>query len=144
MAWGYGDRAYGPARVAWILKANGPNTVRANLDALVEASRRGAAEAWDALRSTHRTEWLGPAFATKVAYFAAFSADDSAAPRPLIADANTSWAMWDLCRIPRSVERRAGYLDYVDAAHRWADENGWRPDEVERALFDIGKDVPRR
>ncbi|CAN5839779.1 hypothetical protein BH23ACT8_BH23ACT8_03170 [soil metagenome] len=142
MAWGYGDRPYGPARVARILAASGPETVRTNLTGLTGASRQRPAEAWNALRTTHRTKWLGPAFATKVAYFAAFSSADPPAVRPLIADANTSWAMWHLCGIPRSAERRSGYLDYVATAHRWADENGWRPDEVERAVFEIGKILP--
>jgi hypothetical protein len=51
--------------------------------------------------------------------------------------------MWHLTRIPRTAYTRAGYIRYVDLAHRWAAGNGWRADEVERALFDIGKTVPR-
>jgi hypothetical protein len=37
----------------------------------------------------------------------------------------------------------AGYLRYVDLAHQWAADNGWTADEVERALFDSGRTVPR-
>jgi hypothetical protein len=51
--------------------------------------------------------------------------------------------MWHLTRSPRTAYTRAGYLRYVDLAHDWAADNGWRADEVERALFDIGKDLQR-
>lgn len=88
---------------------------------------------------------LVPLRGWKVAYFAAFSDPhhDPEAPRPLVADANTAWALWDLCRLARSAERRDSYLEYVRLAHRWAHDKGWRADEVERALFDIGKTVPK-
>lgn len=143
MIWGYGSTGYGAARVQRILWARPKATVERNLAALVDAARRGPGQAWDTMRTSHRTHLLGPAFATKVAYFAAFSAPEPPVPAPLIADANTSWALWDLCRIPRSVEQRGSYLRYVDLAHAWAADKGWRPDDVERALFEIGKDVPR-
>lgn len=146
MAWGYGDRAYGPARVARIFRFNGTDVVRGNLAALIDASRSGPERAWDALRTTHRTKWFGPAFATKVAYFAAFSDPDhhARAPRPLVADANTARALWHLCGLLGSSERRAGYLRYVELAHEWAAGHGWRADEVERALFEIGRLSPVR
>lgn len=146
MIWGYGDRGYGADRTARILRSTKQERVRANLLGLVAASRRGHGEAWHALTSTHRTYLFGPAFATKLAYFAAYSRAPVGArrPRPLVADANTSRAMWHLCRIPRSAYTGSGYLRYVNLAHEWAVSNDWRADEVERALFDIGKNVGRR
>lgn len=143
MIWGYGDVGYGTARVQKILWSRPKDTVRRNLTALVDAARQGPARAWDTLRASHRTHLLGPAFATKVVYFAAYSAPDPPDPAPLIADANTSWAMWYLRRLARSHQRKDAYLRYVELAHRRAADSGWRADEVERALFDIGKTVPR-
>jgi hypothetical protein len=51
--------------------------------------------------------------------------------------------MWHLVHLERSVERRSSYLTYVNLAHSWADEHSCRPDDVEWALFEIGKTVPR-
>jgi hypothetical protein len=51
--------------------------------------------------------------------------------------------MWDLVALPRSVELRRSYLEYVEDAHRWASIHGWRADEVEWALFELGKTVDR-
>jgi hypothetical protein len=142
MIWGYGTIGYGPERVGRIVQASGLE-LAARLDGIVSAAKEGPWQAWDALTRTSKLRGLGPAFATKLAYFSAV--DEPAQPtRPLIADANTSWAMWDLVKLPRSVERRASYLSYVELAHSWAAERGWRADDVERALFEIGKTVPRR
>jgi hypothetical protein len=141
MVWGHGLSGYGPVRVGKIVAAAGTE-LRPRLEGLVRAAKQGPAEAWDALTGTHQLKFLGPAFATKVAYFAAFTPESSAS-QVLIADANTSWAMWDLVDVVRSVELRAGYLTYVALARHWADEHSWRPDDVEWALFEIGKEVAR-
>ena len=83
---------------------------------------------------------LGPAFATKFAYFAARK-QQSNRTIPLIADINTSWAMWWLAGIPRSVELRENYLAYVDLAHKWGAEidDDYGVDEIERAVFILGQ-----
>lgn len=80
------------------------------LEAIPQAAQIGPAEAWDTFTDEHKLKGLGPAFATKVAYFAALSVDDSAARCPLVVDLYTSWAMWDLVRLARSVSRRDSYL----------------------------------
>lgn len=144
MAWGFGNHGYGPRRTNDILASAEPAEVRASLEGLISASRRNPADAWDAIKVQHRIKGLGAAFGTKVAYFAAFSDEDASQLRPLIADLNTSWAMWDLCRLPRSVERRSSYLQYVDLAHAWADALDCRPDDIELALFEHGKRVLAR
>ena len=141
MIWGHGRSGYGPARVGKLVEAGGTDLLP-RIEGLIKAANQGPAEAWDALTGPHQLKFLGPAFATKVAYFAAFT-PESSAPQVIIADANTSWAMWDLVDVARSVERRAGYLSYVELAHFWADERGWRADDVEWALFEIGKEVAR-
>ena len=53
----------------------------------------------------------------------------------LIADLNTSWAMYALVGLRRSVKWRDSYLAYVEIAHRWAAENSWSADEIEWAAF---------
>lgn len=40
---------------------------------VVAAARQGPGAAWDAVVRDHKTHLIGPAFGTKVAYFAAFS-----------------------------------------------------------------------
>lgn len=141
--WGFGIVGYGPSRVAKIAADAGPRLDPA-LEAIDAAARTGEAEAWDAFTGSHKLRGLGPAFATKVAYFASLAVDDSATTAPLIADLNTSWAVWDLVGLPRSVERRASYLRYVELARQWASDLECRPDDVEWALFELGKDVPRK
>ena len=88
---------------------------------------------------------FGPAFATKFAYFGARH-QNAKSPIPLIADINTSWGVWELAKIARSVEKPTGYLQYVELAHEWGVSHGeFGADEVERALFEIGKKyVPKK
>lgn len=139
MIWGFGLVGYGPSRVAKIIRHEG-TALRPKLEGIAAAASSGHDEAWQGIVRTHKIRGLGPAFGTKVAYFAGVRA---AQPDllPLIADVNTSWAMWDLVRVPRSCEQRGTYGQYVVLAHRWAGELGRRPDEIERALFEIGKQV---
>jgi hypothetical protein len=141
MIWGYGDRGYGATRTAKILWSTKWQRFRANLAGVIAAAHEGPEAAWDALRSTHRTYLFGPAFGTKFAYFATGAEPSGVAVRPLSADRNTATASWSLCGLSRSAERRSSYLRYVEMAHRWADGQVWRADEVEWALFSIGKDI---
>lgn len=145
MIWGFGDRGYGPWRVARILERAGDvNALASHIGGLAGAARHGPAAAWDAMHGEHKLFGLGPAFATKITYFAAVAEWSGSSQIPLIADLNTSWAMWDLVEVARSVQRRGSYLTYVDLAHRWADVSGCRPDDIERALFEVGKTVQRK
>lgn len=143
MIWGHGVRGYGARRVEDILSSAG-TSLHVRLDGIVAAARQDAAAAWDAFATSHKLAGLGPAFGSKFAYFVAFAeGPPKTAMPPLIVDINTSWAMWDLVRLARSVERRDGYLEYVRLAVDWAASDR-RPDEIEWALFEIGKAVPRR
>lgn len=141
---GYGDRGFGPSRVKKILKYNSQIFDR-NLHAQYEASKNGPEESWVSHTKTAKLMFLGPSFATKLAYFSARH-QKAASPIPLIADINTSWGSWELAKIPRSVEQLDGYLRYVKLAHDWGASHGeFGADEVERALFAMRKKyVPKK
>jgi Putative 8-oxoguanine DNA glycosylase OGG-like protein len=128
MIWGYGGTGYGPWRVGRMRRRAG-STFNSKLERLITASRLGPKETWSAITAGNRMVGLGPAFGTKIAYFAAFEAE-SGGRKPLIADANTSWAVWSLEGIPRSVERRDTYLEYVDLAYDWARACSVRADDI--------------
>jgi len=144
MIFGYGDRGYGPSRVKKILATNSQIFDR-NLQAQYEASKNGAEASWVSHTKSAKLKFFGPAFATKFAYFGARH-QKATSPIPLIADINTSWGSWELAKIPRSVEQLEGYLRYVKLAHDWGASYGeFGADEVERALFEIGKKyVPKK
>lgn len=139
MFWGYGPTGWGPYRVGRIVTEN-PH-LEAAIGGIIAAAEDTPEAAWDAITKRHKLHRLGPAFGTKVTYFAALHADTQH-PWPLIADLNTSWGIWNLTkdqpeslRVARSVERRSGYLRYIDTAHAWAEQLGCRPDDIELALF---------
>jgi hypothetical protein len=145
MIWGYGPVGYGASRTARIVSSHSRDDLGRRLAPLAVAASRGPGDAWDAITDKDtRIRGLGTAFGTKVTYFLASSADRPPAPLPLIADINTSWAIWDLCAIPRSAFGRSNYLCYVETAHRWAQELQCPVDEIERALFEHGKTVRRK
>lgn len=144
MIFGYGDRGYGPSRVKRVLQEN-KKIFERNLQVQYEASKNGPEASWVSHTKIAKLKFFGPAFATKFAYFGArYQKVES--PVPLIADRNTSWGSWELAKIPRSVERLEGYLRYVKLAHDWGESHGkFGADEVERAIFEIGKDyVPKK
>ena len=105
-----------------------------------EAAAEGPAASWRCHTKKDKVRFLGPAFATKFAYFAARH-QNAVGVVPLIADLNTSRAMWWLAGIPRSVEQHDSYMEYVNLAHAWGDDlvgdNG--ADEIERAIFKLGQ-----
>ncbi|MGY6502209.1 MAG: 8-oxoguanine DNA glycosylase OGG fold protein [Acidimicrobiales bacterium] len=141
MIWGFGPVGYGPTRVSRIATEAG-DQLTSSIRGIADAARIGPEPAWKAFTSTHKLKWLGPAFATKVAYLESLAVDQNA-PGPLIADLNTSWAMWHFVRLPRSVSRLDSYLTYVEIARQWADEIGCRSDDVEWALFALGQKFPK-
>ena len=144
MIFGYGDRGYGPSRVKRVLQEN-EKIFERNLQVQYEASKNGPEASWVSHTKTGKLKYFGPAFATKFAYFGA-RYQKVKSPVPLIADINTSWGSWKLANISRSVERLEGYLRYVELAHDWGESHGkYGADEVERALFEIGKKyVPKK
>ena len=144
MIFGYGDRGYGPSRVKRVLQEN-EKIFERNLQVQYEASKNGPEASWVSHTKTGKLKYFGPAFATKFAYFGArYQKVESSVP--LIADIDTSWGSWELAKIPRSVQKLEGYLRYVELAHEWGALHGdFGADEVERALFEIGKKyVPKK
>jgi len=152
MIFGHGDGGLGPTRVARIGSRSGWGQVFEKLDGQYEESIKGSSASWKSHTNTYKVKYLGPAFATKFAYFSALK-QGSEKDLPLIADLNTSWAVWWITRrIARSVEARDDYLAYVEQCRDWAegfnresherDRDGGAAigaDDVERALFDLGK-----
>ena len=144
MAWGYGTNGYGSWRTAQIVNPEGRNR-EAAIDDMVAAYRR----AWDPnkpevlLRAwesgTGKIRGLGPAFASKVAYFALY--DPEKGTGPLIADRNTTWSVWALGDIWDSRYSSAEYGAYIRWCERWAAQIGCRSHDVERALFSLGPAV---
>jgi hypothetical protein len=144
MAWGYGLSGYGPHRARKVLEkadAAGGDTI----DRAIEELRRCAAPQaiWRAFSSGGRAKLhgLGPAFASKLAYFACY--DRSAGVGPLIADLRSAWGFWaidgSLVEGSWDIRKTADlYARYVAVAAYWANELGARSDDIERALFVIG------
>lgn len=144
MAWGFGTTGYGQWRTAAMVNPAGRDreaVVKAAVAAYRAAWRDGGAkavaEAWD--RGAGKIPGLGPAFASKVAYFAAY--DRGAKTGPLIADLNTAWAVWALGGIWDSRYDSGKYADYVTWCERWAAQLGCRSDDIERVLFGLGPKV---
>ena len=140
MIFGYGPIGYGPSRIERVISEN-PGLVE-KLKNQYESAADGPRESWESHTQSNRIKYLGPAFATKFAYFAARKQQSNQAI-PLIADINTSWALWSLTGIPRSVEIQDSYMAYVDLAHTWGADigGGYGVDEVERAVFKIGANI---
>ena len=156
MIFGHGDGGLGPTRVARIASPGGWVEVFEKLEGQFEQSVKGPSESWRSHTDTSKVRYLGPSFATKFAYFSALKQGRNH-DFPLIADLNTSWAIWWITRrIARSMELHDSYLAYVAQCRDWAGEfnrksneagtNAAAPlgaDDVERALFDLGKQWPK-
>jgi hypothetical protein len=140
MIFGYGPVGYGPFRIGRVINEN-PDLLE-KLKGQYFAAGNSPRESWESHTQSNRIKYLGPAFATKFAYFAA-RRQRSKGTVPLIADINTSSAMSSLAGIPRSVEKSERYLEYVDLAHTWGADigGGYGVDEVERAVFKIGANI---
>ena len=138
MIFGYGPIALGPTRVGRVISEN-PDLI-GKLHRQYAAAANGASRSWMSHTDVDRVMYLGPAFATKFAYFSARKQGANGVI-PLIADENTSWAMWWLAEIPRSVEQHDSYMEYVNLAHAWGDElsGDYGADEIERAIFKLGQ-----
>jgi hypothetical protein len=145
MIWGFGPIGYGATRTARMIAPYSRIDLESRLRGFAAAAAKGPEAAWDAIGAGEtKIRGLGPAFGTKLTYFLALANEPPPYPLPLIADLNTSWAIWDLCDIPRSAFARSNYFRYVHLTHRWAQELQFPVDEVERALFEYGKEVRRR
>ena len=138
MIFGYGPIALGPTRVGRVISEN--HDLIDKLHRQYAAAAGGASISWMSHTNVDRVMYLGPAFATKFAYFAARK-QGADGVIPLIADVNTSWAMWWLAGIPRSVEEHDNYMKYVNLADSWGNELtvDYGADEIERAIFKLGQ-----
>lgn len=148
LIWGFGQTGYGWSRTKRIIEAS--TSIPETVEAYVDASRMSPEAVWRSWsRSPHRIRGLGTAFASKVAYFAAY--DRTPGLRPLISDRNTRWAVWILTGY-WAVERSRwnsdddgeSYATYVRWAHDTAAREGIEPEDVELALFEIGRTAVRR
>ncbi len=143
MAWGYGRVGYGAWRTAAVLRRNGSAGVRhtvAHLRSMALDPSSGYFRAWSAGGEAKLTG-VGSAFASKLAYCAAY--DRSSGTGPLIADVNTSWALWALTGIENSRVSSRRYEHYVAWAEEQAGGLRCRSDDIERALFTLGPVVRR-
>lgn len=140
MVFGYGDRGYGAWRVARVCSRVSRDEFIDAIEAQYAAAAMSADESWKSHTGSARLKYFGPAFATKFAYFAALK-QGKGFPIPLIADANTSKAVDKYFGISESAKVSVSYLQYVDKVCEISTEIGGntRPDDVERALFEIGK-----
>jgi len=144
MAWGYGTVGYGWWRTAEIINSGGRDgeqrvaaVVRAYRTAYLREGFSGVARAWTL--GDGKIRGLGPAFASKVAYFACY--DRPARTGPLITDVNTAWSLWALQGAWDSRYSPDLYDFYVQWCQRQAVEHECRSDDIERALFGLGSRV---
>lgn len=139
MAWGFGPRGYGWRRTSDVLQDAGETAVARAVGRLaVSPGTRAVWRAWSP-GGAAKLKGVGTAFASKVAYFAGY--DRVAGSGPLIADENTSWALWALAGIWDSRNTAACYEEYVRWAEARATDLQCRSDDIERALFMIGPEV---
>jgi hypothetical protein len=129
MAWGFGRHPRAPGRVARMLSPPGGDP-RSILDDIVGAACRSSSEGFSALFESHRGRLpgLGPAFGTKLLYFAAYL--DGPSPRPLIYDQ----FVW------RALENVEGSPDLPHPQRRLTSEQystycGWAEQSAARAVI---------
>ncbi len=90
----------------------------------------------------HRLLHLGPAFISKVIYFAGWPEHQDQIIKPLILEQYVAAALNDLADLPwpRTWNWTALYYEhYLYQAHMWALDWGCEPDVIERRLFEHGK-----
>jgi hypothetical protein len=141
MIFGFGPIGYGGTRTRKIVDAAGIKGVAAAFEAHRHAARdsdvpRDWRAVWEP-GGTGKLQDVGPAFGSKLAYFAGFNR--TANRGPLIVDTNTSNALWAIFGIQGSLKTYAGYDAYVQKANELAVETASRPDDIERALFELGR-----
>ncbi|MEU3449167.1 hypothetical protein AB0H29_18405 [Streptomyces thermolilacinus] len=142
LVWGTGTKTRSVTRRGRVFASSPARDIDAHLDAALGLLRtEGATAAYYALNNDHRITYLGPAFFTKVLYFAGY--EECAGPlRPLILDSLVARALQ--AADPGGKWRRSGwttphYTRYLTLAHEQARRAGVLPDQVEAALFARGR-----
>jgi hypothetical protein len=97
--------------------------------------------AWAWCDREPRIAHLRAAYATKYAYACAYSGDQWS--KPLIADQWVAWSFWALTHAWDIRTSPELYRRYIEMSNRWAHVLGCRSDEVERAMFELGRPIAR-
>ncbi|MGW7257755.1 8-oxoguanine DNA glycosylase OGG fold protein [Streptomyces sp. NPDC054834] len=144
LVWGTGTKARSVARRADIFAAASAGDIDARLEGGLGALREeGPVAAYYAFNNDQHIKFLGPAFFTKVIYFAGHEQCDGAW-RPLILDRFVALALraadtgekW-----PTSGWTTPLYRQYLFLAHEHAQKAGVLPDQIEATLFARGKQL---
>ncbi|MEU7380224.1 MULTISPECIES: hypothetical protein [unclassified Streptomyces] len=142
LVWGTGTRARSVARHARVFGESSAEDIDGRLKtALATLREQGAVAAYFAFNNGQRIKYLGPAFFTKVLYFAGH--ERPVGPwRPLILDSVVARALRSAdadVKWPGGGWTAPRYERYLSLAHDHADRAGVLPDQVEAALFRHGK-----
>jgi hypothetical protein len=129
--------------------AQGGQSIKEGLQDAAELSQTDPSSAYQAVCPTTRrnlVKYLGPSFATKFLYFAGGGSEKHPS---LILDRVVATALHNECGwaslSTRGAWPESTYSRYCTLAHRWAREATMRckhtvaPDEIEKALFQLGK-----
>jgi len=146
LVWGTGTKAQSVKRRARVFEHSSPADIDARLSEALDVLRaRGATDAYWAFNNDQRVPHLGPAFFTKVLYFAGHDRI-TALHRPVILDSVVSRALKANDAVDTSWPENGWTTDqyrlYVDGVHEYAQARGVLPDQVEAALFSQGKQLP--
>ncbi|MFD6554645.1 hypothetical protein [Streptomyces sp. NPDC058398] len=143
LVWGNGTKVRSVRRSARIFQ----NSTRADLDARLYKAldvlrEHGVVAAYRAFNNDQHSPYLGPAFFTKVLYFAGHDRGVGQ-HRPIILDSVVSRALRAAGAVeaswPDNGWTTAQYGHYVSMVHDYARARGVLPDQVEAALFSYGK-----
>lgn len=141
MAWGLGPDNRGPAKIGAILTRS--NDAAKAIEAVVNiVCQEGAVSGYRKYFLDHRIANLGPAFITKLLYFAGYNRQN---PRPVIYDSLVATAVIRLPEAPLlapSTEINSkSYGRYCRWAEKTAADYGTEPAVVEWALFCLGEQI---
>jgi hypothetical protein len=141
MAWGFGRTTVRWPGQRRLLTQELPGS-KAKVAEIIRRTREdGASEGWSAFRTDQHIHGLGPAFGTKLLYFAGYRYPSR--PRPLVLDENVRRALNDpQTGLSETITyRHASYMRYLGLAEAWAADQTWggSPEIVEFALFRHGK-----
>jgi hypothetical protein len=147
LVWGTGTKARSVNRRGLVFEGSTAEHVDVRLGTVLTALReKGAVAAYDACRKDQRIPHLGPAFFTKVLYFAGYE-NSAGLRRPLILDSVVSLALKNRKAVtedwPLSGWSTTQYARYLDIVHHQAESAGVRPDAVEAAWFTYGTRLRR-